>query len=158
MRIGIGYDIHALAKGRKLLLGGVSIPHSHGLLGHSDGDVLLHAIVDAVFGALGEGDLGDHFSDKDPRWKGADSRMFVKEALLCLKKRKLAVAHIDSVIIAEAPKLGKYKEAIKKSVASAFGLPLSSVGVKAKTNEGFDAIGRGEAIACQAVVSLKKGK
>lgn len=157
MRVGIGYDIHALKKGKKLLLGGVLIPYSHGLDGYSDGDALLHAIVDAVFGALGEGDIGDHFSNKDPRWKGADSRMFVKEALSRLKKRKLVVAHIDSVIIAEAPKLGKYKEEIQKNVAKAFGLSLSSVGVKAKTNEGFGVLGRGEAIACQAVVSLKRG-
>ena len=157
MRIGIGYDIHAIKKGRKLILGGLAIPHSKGLLGHSDGDVLLHAIVDAVLGAMGEGDIGEYFSDKDSRYKNADSGLFVKKVRDLLRKKKWQVGNIDSTVIAEEPKLGPYKKRIRDRIAVAFGIRASRVNVKAKTHEGFGEIGKKQAIACFAVVSLIKG-
>ena len=157
MRIGIGYDIHALRKGRKLILGGVTIPHTKGLLGHSDGDVLLHAIVDAALGAMGEGDIGSHFSDQDSRYKNADSILFVKKVKDLLKKKRLKVGHIDSTVIAEEPKLLYYKIEMVKKISQVFGIPASQVNVKAKTNEGFGEIGKKQAIACFAVMSLIKG-
>lgn len=156
MRVGIGYDIHALKKGRKLLLGGVHIPHSSGLSGHSDGDVLLHAVVDALLGAAGLGDIGEYFSDKDPRWKGAASSFFAERTLAMLKKKKLGVRNIDTVIIAERPRLGEHKDKIRRSVARIFGLGIENVNVKAKTNEGLGPVGEGKAISAMAVVSLRK--
>lgn len=155
MRVGIGYDIHALKKGRGLVLGGVRIPFPRGLAGHSDGDVLTHAIADAVLGAMGGGDLGNHFPDTDARWRGADSFIFVKGIRQMLKKRRLKIAHVDSVIIAEEPKLADHKMKIQQNLAKALGLQSSQVSVKAKTNEGFGALGKKQAIACYAVVSLK---
>ena len=156
MRVGIGYDIHALKKGRKLILGGVEIPHPKGLQGHSDADVALHAIVDAALGAAAAGDLGDHFSDKDLKNKDANSLRFVEKARQILKKKGFAMAQLDAVILAEEPKLGPHKHKIRKSLAAVFGVPLASVGLKAKTNEGFGAVGRKKAIACHAVVTLKE--
>lgn len=158
MRIGIGYDIHPLKKGRKLVLGGVPIPFEKGLDGHSDGDALIHAIVDAVLGALGEGDIGSHFSDKDPKNAAANSLIFLKKARLLLHRHKMSVENLDSIVIAEAPKLGPWKEKMRKSIAAELGVPVSTVSIKAKTNEGFGPIGKGKAIACYAVVSLKKGR
>lgn len=156
MRIGIGYDIHALKKGRKLLLGGIEIPYSKGLEGHSDGDALLHAVLDAALGAAGMGDIGDHFSDRDPRFKNADSRLFAKEILAQLKKKGFRVDQIDTIVIAQEPKLYPFKEKMRQSLAKIFAVPPDRVGLKAKTHEGFGAIGRGEAIACQAAVVLQK--
>lgn len=155
-RIGIGYDIHALEKGRPLILGGVRIPHSKGLSGHSDGDVLFHAIVDALLGAAGEGDIGGHFPSQDPRYKGADSRFFMKKAKEILKRRRFKIVNIDSVVLAEAPNLGPYKEKLRSSIAAALGAPVSGVSVKAKTNEGFGAVGRKQAIACYAVAGIEE--
>lgn len=157
MRVGIGYDIHRLVKGRRLLLGGVAIPHSKGLLGHSDGDVLLHAIVDAALGAAGLGDIGEHFSDREAVNKGRDSADFVRGARRLLAKKGLRVVQIDAVIVAEEPKLGKFKDQIRKSVAGCWGIAAADVNVKGKTNEGLDAVGRGQAIACHAAVLVKKG-
>lgn len=156
MRVGVGYDIHRLKAGRKLVLGGVTIPFAKGLMGHSDGDVLLHALTDAVLGAMGVGDIGDHFSDKDPRWRGADSRMFAELALSILKKRRFRIVNMDVVLLAEKPKLSLYKQKIRSSVAGIFKTPVLSVSIKAKTNEGLDAVGKGQAMACYAVVSLRK--
>ena len=156
MRVGIGYDIHSLRKGRKLVLGGVTIPHSKGLFGHSDGDALLHAIVDAALGAGGLGDIGDHFSDKDARWRGVSSVLFARETVSLLKKKKLKVSQIDSVLILEEPKIGPYKKAMCRTIAGAFSVELSRVNVKAKTNEGFGPIGKGQALAAYAVVLLEK--
>lgn len=156
MRVGIGYDIHALKKGRKLVLGGVEIPSPKGLVGHSDGDVVLHAIVDAVLGAAGEADIGTLFPNDDLRWKGADSKVFLSEVLKILKKKKLSVAHADSTVVLELPKLAGFREKIRRNIAQSLGIAVTSVGFKAKTNEGFGAIGKGEAIACFSVVSLKK--
>lgn len=156
MRVGIGYDIHALVKGRPLILGGVRISHPKGLSGHSDGDVLIHAIVDALLGASGQGDIGDHFSSQDPRYQGADSLLFVRKVREILKRRRFKIVHVDSVVLAEAPKLGPYKEKIRMSVAASLGVPASRVSVKAKTQEGFGAVGKKQAIACYAVVSLEE--
>ena len=161
MRVGIGYDIHRLARGRKLILGGVQLSFPKGLVGHSDGDVLYHAVVDAALGAAGLGDIGDYFSDRDARHKGRDSADFVRETRKLLARKGLGVAQIDTVLVLEKPKLSGHKEKIRQSVAAAWGLRPSAVNVKAKTNEGLDAVGRGLAIACYAVVVLdpmKKGK
>ena len=158
MRVGIGYDIHALKKGRKLILGGVVIPYSKGLLGHSDGDVLFHAIVDAALGAMGEGDIGEHFSDKDSRIRNADSLLFVKKVLDLLRNKKLRVSNIDSTVIAEEPKLTPYKNKIRDRIAAVFGIPVSRVNIKAKTHEGFGEVGKKQAIACFAIISLVKGQ
>jgi 2-C-methyl-D-erythritol 2,4-cyclodiphosphate synthase len=154
MKAGIGYDIHRLVAGRKLLLGGVHIPYPKGLKGHSDGDALLHAIVDAALGAMGEGDIGEHFSDSDPKYRNADSALFAMKVIKLLKQNKLKISSIDSTIIAEAPKLSGYKEKIRNSVAKIFSVPASKVNVKAKTNEGLGEIGQKKAIACFAVVAL----
>jgi 2-C-methyl-D-erythritol 2,4-cyclodiphosphate synthase len=154
-RVGIGYDIHELKKGRRLVLGGVAVPHSKGLSGHSDADVLFHALVDAVLGAAGAGDIGEHFSNLDARWKGADSARFVSKTTEILKKKKMKIANLDAVILAEEPKLSPYRDQIRKSVAKAFGIPDSAVGIKAKTNEGLDAVGRKKAIACHAVALVE---
>ncbi len=156
MKVGIGYDIHELKKGRKLVLGGVHIPHESGLAGHSDGDVLLHAIVDAVLGASGSGDIGEYFKDTDPRWKGVSSTLFAKKTLALLKGKKLSIRNIDTVLVAQRPKLEGHKKDIRLSVSRIFGLETKDVNVKAKTNEGFGAIGEGKAIAAMAVVSLRK--
>ena len=158
MRVGIGYDIHRLVKGRKLVLGGVSIPFEKGLLGHSDGDALYHAVVDAALGAAGLGDIGEFFSDHDLSHKNKASIEFVRQTRKMLAQKGLAVAQIDSILIAEKPKLSAYKAAMRKNLSEGFGLALGSVNVKAKTNEGLDAVGRGQAIACQAVVVLEKIK
>ncbi len=160
MRVGFGYDIHALKKGRRLVLGGVELPFSKGLAGHSDGDALFHAIADALLGALGQGDLGDHFPDTDARFKNADSRLFLKKIKGLLAAQRLQVTHIDSTVITEAPKLAVYRQKMRQNIAAALGLDVTAVSVKAKTNEGFGAVGKKQAIACYAVAAvapLKKG-
>ncbi len=156
MRVGIGYDIHRLVKGRKLILGGVLVPSPKGLLGHSDGDILHHAVVDAALGGAGLGDIGDYFSDRDKANQGRDSREFVRQTVALLAKKGLRVARIDVILLIEKPKLAAFKKKIKASVAAAWSLPQDSVGIKAKTNEGLDAIGRGKAAACYAVAVLEK--
>ena len=156
MRVGIGYDIHALKKGPKLLLGGVVIPHTSGLAGHSDGDVLLHAIVDALLGAAGLGDIGEYFSDKDSRWKSVSSALFAEKTLAMLKEKKWSILNIDAVVITEKPKLTEHKDKIRRSLARIFGLGVEDVNVKAKTNEGFGPVGEGKAVAAMAVVSLQR--
>lgn len=157
VRVGIGYDIHALKKGRPLILGGLHIPHSKGLLGHSDADALYHAITDAIFGALGEGDIGDHFSDKDPKWKNAASVLFAREAVRCAKARGFKISFIDTIVVAEEPKLFAFKKQMRENIARDFKVRVSQVGLKAKTNEGFGPIGKGRAIAAEAAVTLVKG-
>jgi 2-C-methyl-D-erythritol 4-phosphate cytidylyltransferase/2-C-methyl-D-erythritol 2,4-cyclodiphosphate synthase len=153
-RVGLGTDIHRLVPGRKLILGGVEIPYERGLEGHSDGDALLHAVIDAALGAAGLGDIGDMYSDKDVRWKGADSRQLLLGALARVRAAGLEVAQVDATVRAEAPRLSPHKAAIRASLARALSLPEARVNVKAKTNEGLDAIGRGEAIAVDAIVLL----
>ena len=155
MRIGIGYDIHRLKKGLKLRLGGVLIPHTHGLVGHSDGDALIHAVVDAVLGAAGLGDIGGYFSDKDRRFKNADSRSFLRAVRRMLKEKKWTLVNVDSVLVAEKPDLSKFKSSMSQNIARELGILASQVNVKAKTNEGLGSVGKGKALACYAVVSLK---
>lgn len=156
MRIGIGFDIHRLVEGRSLLLGGVKIPHPKGLLGHSDGDVLLHALCDALLGAVGAGEIGSYFPDSDPKWKGADSSLFIEKALELTERRSLRVANVDAVILAEEPKLFPHRAAIQRSVAQRLRVKEDRVNVKAKTMEKLGPIGEGEAIAVTVVVLLEE--
>lgn len=155
-RIGLGNDIHRLVEDRKLILGGIEIPFDKGLLGHSDADSLSHAITDALLGAAGLGDIGTHFSDKDPRWAGADSLFFLRGACEMLAERGWVVVNIDATIIAERPKMMPYIPAMKAKLAAAMSIDPSQINIKAKTNEGLDAIGRGEAIAAQAIALIAR--
>jgi 2-C-methyl-D-erythritol 2,4-cyclodiphosphate synthase len=153
-RVGIGNDIHRLVEGRKLILGGVEIHFERGLLGHSDGDSLAHAITDALLGAAALGDIGSHFSDKDPRWAGADSLDFLRHACGLLEERGFEIANVDATILAERPKMAPHIAEMKTRLAEAMKISESQINIKAKTNEGLDAIGRGEAIAAQAVALI----
>ncbi|HEX2666850.1 MAG TPA: 2-C-methyl-D-erythritol 2,4-cyclodiphosphate synthase [Gammaproteobacteria bacterium] len=155
MRIGHGYDVHAFAPGDHLMLGGVRIPHSKGVKAHSDGDVVLHAVCDALLGAAALGDIGRHFPDTDARWKGADSRMLLRETVKLLAARKLKPAQVDVSIIAEAPKLAPHVAAMCEAIAKDLGILVERVNVKATTNEGLGHIGRGEGIAAHAVALLE---
>ena len=153
-RVGIGNDIHRLVEGRKLILGGVEIPYERGLLGHSDGDSLTHAITDALLGAAALGDIGSHFSDRDPRWAGADSLVFLRHVRGLLEEQGFEIANVDATILAERPKMAPHISEMKVRLAEAMKISESQINVKAKTNEGLDAIGRGEAIAAQAVALI----
>ncbi len=153
-RAGIGYDLHRLAAGRKLILGGVEVPFDKGPVGHSDGDALAHAICDALLGAANLGDIGSHFPDSDPRWKGASSLVFLQYVRDLLAERHLRIGHIDAIVIAERPKLGPHFPAMREALAGALGVETGSISLKAKTNEGVDAVGRGEAIAAQAIATI----
>ena len=154
MRVGIGHDTHRFAAGRPLLLGGVRVEHARGLDGHSDADIVLHAVTDALLGAAGLGDIGDAYPDTDPQWKGADSRLFLRETLTRLNRAGWRVVNLDVIIFAQEPKLGPVKAAIRASVADLVGLPADAVNVKAKTGERVGHIGRAEAIGCQAVALI----
>ena len=154
VHVGIGYDVHALVEGRKLVLGGVEIPHSKGLEGHSDADVLMHAVCDAILGALGEVDIGHFFPNTDPRWKGAPSRVFLQEAARQVALRKGKIVNLDASIIAEAPKIFPHIQAMKAHVAEALGLAPRQVGIKATTNEKMGFVGRNEGIAALAVAGV----
>jgi 2-C-methyl-D-erythritol 2,4-cyclodiphosphate synthase len=155
MRIGQGFDVHALAEGRKLIIGGVDIPHERGLAGHSDADVLLHAITDALLGAAGLGDIGRHFPDSDPRYRGADSRVLLRTAMQRVREAGFDVANIDATIIAQAPKMAPHIVAMTGNIAADLGLPVARVNVKAKTTEGLGLTGRGEGIAAEAIALLR---
>lgn len=157
-RIGIGYDIHKLVEGRKLILGGVPIPFEKGLLGHSDGDALLHAIADAVFGALSQGDIGKHFPDDDPACKNMDSGKILEKAVMMIEKDGFKISNVDANIIAERPKMGAHFPKMQARVAEILKVNPKQVSLKARSNEGLDAVGRGEAIAVQAVVLLERIK
>lgn len=152
MSVGIGFDIHRLGPGRKLLLGGVEIPHPAGLVGHSDGDVLLHAVIDALLGAAGLGDIGTRFPDTDPAWKDVSSETLLEKILPDVRKAG-RVVNVDVTLVAEAPKIGPYREAIRRRLAARLG--TGRVSIKAKTMEGLGPIGAGEAIACYAVAQLE---
>jgi 2-C-methyl-D-erythritol 2,4-cyclodiphosphate synthase len=152
MRIGTGYDVHALVAGRPLVIGGVTVPHSRGLAGHSDADVLLHAICDALLGALALGDLGTHFPDTDPRWKGADSRALLRHVMSLVRARGYAVANLDATVIAQAPKLAPFIQAMRDNVAADVGCDTSCVSIKATTTERLGFAGREEGIAAEALV------
>ncbi len=154
-RIGIGYDLHRLVTGRPLTLAGVRVPHDRGLLGHSDGDVVLHALCDALLGALGQPDIGELFPDTDLAWKDADSRRFVREALARVHGAGYGVANVDLIIHAERPRLAPHKPQLRQALADLLNVPLDCIGLKAKTNETLDAVGRGEALACWAAVLLE---
>jgi 2-C-methyl-D-erythritol 2,4-cyclodiphosphate synthase len=154
MRIGQGYDVHALVAGRPLIIGGVTIPHTAGLLGHSDADVLLHAITDALFGAAGLGDIGRHFPDTDAAFKGADSRTLLREAVARVKATGYGINNIDCTIIAQAPKMAPHIPEMQVAIAHDCAIALACVNVKAKTNERLGFTGREEGIEAQAVVLL----
>ncbi len=155
-RIGEGWDVHALVPGRKLILGGVEIPHTTGLLGHSDADVLLHAITDAVLGAAGLGDIGRHFPDTDAQFKGADSSVLLQEAMRRVRGAGYELVNIDSTVIAQAPKLAPHMAAINASVAQALGVQSDQVNVKAKTAEKLGPVGMGQSMEARAVALLAR--
>jgi 2-C-methyl-D-erythritol 2,4-cyclodiphosphate synthase len=156
MRIGQGFDIHALVAGRKLIIGGVDIPFERGLAGHSDADVLLHAICDALIGAAGLGDIGKHFPDTDPRYKGVDSRELLRAVARLLAEHQYSVVNVDSTIIAQAPKMAPHIAAMRANIAADLGVAVDSVNVKAKTAEKLGAVGRGEGIVAEAVALIMR--
>lgn len=155
VRIGHGYDLHRLVAGRALVLGGLQIPHSHGLLGHSDADVVLHAVCDAILGALGAGDIGQHFPDADERYRGIASSALLEEVVALMTRQGWRVGNVDVTICAERPRLAPHRDAMRRRIANLLHVGIEDVNVKAKTNEGVDAVGRGEAIAATAVVALQ---
>jgi 2-C-methyl-D-erythritol 2,4-cyclodiphosphate synthase len=154
IHVGIGYDVHQLVEGRKLILGGVEIPHDKGLDGHSDADALMHAVCDAVLGAIGEGDIGQFFPNTDPRWKDAPSRIFLEEAARQVRERGGRIVNVDATLIAEAPKMMPHVAAMKERIGSALGIPVKKVGIKATTNETMGFVGREEGIPAMAVASI----
>ena len=155
-RIGEGWDVHALVPGRKLILGGVEVPHTLGLLGHSDADVLLHAITDALFGAAALGDIGRHFSDTDPQFKGADSAVLLAEAVRRVRAKGFEIGNVDSTIVAQAPKLAPHIEKMRERIAQVLALDVDQVNVKAKTAEKMGPVGLQQAMEARAVVLLYK--
>ena len=154
MRIGQGFDVHALAAGRKLIVGGVAIPHDRGLAGHSDADVLLHAVCDALIGAAGLGDIGTHFPDTDPRYQDADSRTLLRAVARMLERKGWRVVNVDATIIAEAPRMAPHIPLMRENIAADLGIAPDQVNVKAKTSEKLGSLGRGEGIAAQAVALI----
>ncbi len=155
MRIGSGFDVHAFGPGDSIALGGVRIPHTRGVVAHSDGDVILHALCDAMLGAAGLGDIGVHFPDSDPMWKGAESRRFVAAVLDMLSVRKLKVGNADVTLLAQAPKVSGYRLEIRRSIAQMLGVTENQVNIKATTTEHLGFIGRSEGLAAQVVVLLE---
>lgn len=153
-RCGIGYDLHRLEADRKLMIGGVHVPFDKGPVGHSDGDVLAHAICDALLGAASMGDIGKHFPDTDPKWKGANSLIFLEHLRSLFTDKSLQIIHIDAVVITERPKLGPHFSRMREALAKSLGIEPEQINLKAKTNEGVDAIGRGEAIAAHVVATI----
>ena len=157
-RIGFGYDAHQLVPGRKLIVGGVSIPHTKGALGHSDADVLLHAIADALLGAAALGDIGTHFPDTDPRFKNIDSKIIVKQVIALLKENNYSVGNIDTTVVLQQPKISTYIPEIRKQIAAVLEIDESDISVKATTTEHMGFVGREEGIAAYAVVMVEMGK
>ena len=155
-RIGEGWDVHALVEGRKLILGGVEVPYHRGLLGHSDADVLLHALTDALLGAAALGDIGRHFPDTDPRWRGADSRTLLRAVAGMLQERGWSISNVDATVIAQAPKLAPHIPGMVAAIRADLGLAADRVNVKAKTSERLGYAGRGEGIAAEAAVLLRR--
>ena len=154
MRIGQGFDVHRFGPGEAVVLGGVRIEHTHGIVAHSDGDVLLHALCDALPGAIAEGDIGRHFPDTDPQWKGADSRALLRQCMVLVRNAGLVVGNVDLTVIAERPKLAPHADAIRANIAADLGCSVSDVGLKATTTEGLGFTGRREGIAAQAIALL----
>jgi 2-C-methyl-D-erythritol 2,4-cyclodiphosphate synthase len=157
VRTGLGIDTHAFAPGRPLILGGIDVPHEEGLAGHSDADVLTHAVIDALLGAAALGDIGEHFPDTDPRFAGADSLELLRTVGVYLAERGWAIGNIDATVVLERPKLAPYRDAIRASLAAALGLAEDAVSVKATTGEGMGFVGRGEGAAAMAVATLDRG-
>ena len=155
-RSGIGYDLHRLAKGRRLILGGVEIPAAKGLVGHSDADILLHAVTDALLGAAGLGDIGQHFPPSDPQWHDADSAVFLRHARRLVEESGYRLVNLDAVVVLEKPKLAPFRDAIRESLADKLGVSPDQVSVKAKTAEGLGPIGEGEAAEAHVVVLLSR--
>jgi 2-C-methyl-D-erythritol 2,4-cyclodiphosphate synthase len=155
MRSGIGYDLHRLSAGRKLMIGGIEVPFDRGSVGHSDGDVLAHALCDALLGAASLGDIGTHFPDSDPKWKDANSLMFLEHTRKLLDEKQLRISHLDAVVICERPKLGPHFPAMRAALAKSLSITPEQINLKAKTNEGTGAIGRGEAIAAHTIATLE---
>ena len=155
MRIGSGTDVHAFGPGDFVMLGGVRIPHSRGVVAHSDGDVVLHALCDALLGAAGLGDIGQHFKDTDPRWKGADSKGFVRHIIEMLRARKLRVGNADVTVLSEAPKVGPHRDEIRRQIAELLEVSTEYVNVKATTTDGMGYTGRREGLAAQAIATVR---
>lgn len=155
LRIGQGYDVHVFEAGDHVTLGGVKIPHTQGIRAHSDGDVVLHAICDALLGAAALGDIGMHFPDTDARWRGADSRAFVRHVRELVEQRGFAIVNVDATVLAEAPRLGKHRETMRSNIAADLAIPLDCVNVKATTSEGAGFIGRREGLACHAIALIE---
>jgi 2-C-methyl-D-erythritol 2,4-cyclodiphosphate synthase len=155
MRIGYGYDVHPLGPGRKLILGGMEVPHDKGLLGHSDSDVLVHAVCDALLGAMGEGDLGRHYPSSDPKYQGISSLKLLEDVLSKLAKKGYRVANVDTVIVAQAPRLGPHLAAMQKTMARVMGIDPDLINVKVKSGEGLDAVGREEGMTAHAVCLIE---
>lgn len=153
-RVGQGFDVHALIEGRPLIMGGVRVPHTHGLAGHSDADVLLHALTDAILGAAGLGDIGRHFPDSDPAYAGADSRVLLQQAMQKVRGAGWEVVNVDATIHAQSPKIGPHAAAMVANIAQDLGIPPREVNIKAKTNEGLGFLGRKEGIAVTAIALL----
>ena len=156
LRIGFGTDIHRLVKGRKLILGGVTVPHSKGLAGHSDADALIHALIDAMLGAMGASDIGTLFPDTDKSYKNADSAVLLRRVVAVAQKKRYALVNVDAVVSAEEPKLFPYKEVIRRSLAKNLGVGTDRVNIKAKTREGLDAVGGRKAISVECAVLMEK--
>jgi 2-C-methyl-D-erythritol 2,4-cyclodiphosphate synthase len=156
MRVGIGYDVHALGPGDHVMLGGVRIAHDAGVVAHSDGDVLLHALCDALLGAMGLGDIGEHFPDTDPRWKGADSRQFLRHCASLLAERGWRLVNADATVVAEAPRLAAHRAEMRARIAADLGCAEERINVKATTHESLGALGRREGLAAQAIVLLAR--
>lgn len=155
-RIGIGYDIHALVSGRKLVIGGIRVPYQKGLKGHSDSDVLLHAIIDALLGAMGEGDIGDHFPDTNPKYRDISSLELLKSVGVLLRRKGFTVGNIDAIVIAQEPKLFGFKKQMQAKISGVLKISLGKVNIKAKTNEGLDSLGKKKAISSYAVAVINK--
>jgi 2-C-methyl-D-erythritol 2,4-cyclodiphosphate synthase len=158
VRVGHGFDAHRLGEGRPLMLGGVQVPHPQGLLGHSDGDCVLHALCDALLGAAALGDMGRHFPSSDPRWKGVPGLVFLEEVRRLITEARYAIENVDVTVVAEAPRLGPHCEAMRQALAGGLGTGVGQVSVKAKSSDGLGAVGRGEGIAAFAVVLLSSAE
>jgi 2-C-methyl-D-erythritol 2,4-cyclodiphosphate synthase len=158
MRVGIGYDVHAFGEGDHVTLGGVRIPHAYGVVAHSDGDVALHALCDALLGAMALGDIGEHFPDTDPRWKGADSRRFLRHCAALVREHGWRFVNADLTIVAQEPRIGPYRVQMRQNIADDLGVRLDRINLKATTTEGLGALGRREGLACQAIVLLAYGE
>lgn len=156
IRIGQGYDVHAFGPGDHVMLGGVRIPHQRGVRAHSDGDVVLHALCDALLGALALGDIGMHFPDTDPQWRGVDSRVFLRHVASLLREREYGVVNVDVTVLADAPRLGKYRDAMRSNIAADLAIAIDRVNIKATTSEGLGFIGKQEGLACHAIALIER--